>query len=268
MERCSPAMSVNPPFLLLQISDTHLGASWEGADPDESLRRAVEAILALPDRPDALLVSGDLTDDGSPAGYARVRELLAPLGLRAHALPGNHDDRAALREAFGLPGASDEPIDYAVDLGPLRLVCLDTIIPGSDGGTLDGERLEWLDAALAEEPGRPTVLAMHHPPLRTEIPTFERIGLAPAACEALAVVLDRHPQVLRIVAGHVHRTIVAELSGRAVLTVPSTYLQVELDFTAPKLQMRPDPPGFAIHAFRDGALASHVQRLAGFETSA
>jgi 3',5'-cyclic-AMP phosphodiesterase len=251
------------PFLLLQISDTHLGATWEGHDPEAALRRAVEAILALPDRPDALLVSGDLTDDGSPAGYARVRELLEPLGLRPHVLPGNHDLRGPMRAAFGLPGAAEAPIDYAVDLGPLRLVCIDTIIPGSDGGTLDAERLEWLDAALAAEPAQPTVLAMHHPPLQTEIPTFERIGLAAEAREALAVVLDRHPQVLRIVAGHVHRAVVGELSGRAVLAVPSTYLQVELDFTAPKLQMRPEPPGFALHAFRDGALASHLQRIFG-----
>ncbi len=250
------------PFLLLQISDTHLGASWEGVDPDQCLQRAVAAIGELPDRPDALLVSGDLTDDGSPAGYARVRKLLAPLGLEPHVLPGNHDLRGPLREEFGLPGAGEEPIDYAVDVGPLRLVCLDTIVPGSDGGTLDAERLEWLDATLAGGPGRPTVLAMHHPPLRTEIPTFERIGLAEEAREALAVVLARHPQVLRIVAGHVHRAIVAELAGRAIVTAPSTYLQVELDFTAPKLQMRPDPPGFVIHAFRDGSLASHLQRIA------
>jgi Icc protein len=254
-------MSANPPFLLLQISDTHLGASWEGVDPEQCLRRTVEAILALPDRPDALLVSGDLTDNGTPAEYARLRELLAPLGLPPHVLPGNHDDRAALREAFGLPGAGAEPVSQSVDLGPLRLVCLDTTIPGSDGGALDGGRIGWLDAALGEEPGRPTVLAMHHPPLRTEMPGFEAIGLADAGREALAAVLARHPQVLRVVAGHVHRTIVAELAGRAVLTVPSTYLQSELHFTGSELTMRADPPGFAIHAFRDGALASHVQRI-------
>jgi 3',5'-cyclic-AMP phosphodiesterase len=261
MERCPPAMSANPPFLLLQISDTHLGASWEGVDPDACLRRAVEAIRGLPDRPDALLVSGDLTDNGAPVEYARLRELLAPLELEPHVLPGNHDKRAALRAAFGLAGDDGEPASHAVDLGPLRLVCLDTTIPGSDGGALDGGRIEWLDRTLDEEPERPTVLAMHHPPLRTEMPGFEAIGLADTSREALAEVLSRHPQVLRIVAGHVHRTIVAELAGRAVLTVPSTYLQSELHFTGSELTMRADPPGFAIHAFRDGALASHVQRI-------
>lgn len=249
------------PFLLLQISDPHIGATWNGVDPDESLRRAVETILALPDRPDALLVSGDLTDNGAPTEYRRVRELLAPLGLTPHVLPGNHDLRRPLREEFGLPGRDEEPVSYAVDLGPLRLICLDSTIPGAEGGSLDGGRSEWLDATLAEDPDTPTVVALHHPPLRTQIPTFERIGLAPDSIAALAEVLARHPQVKRIVAGHVHRSIVAELSGRAVVTAPSTYLQAALDFTAPKLQMRPDPPGFAIHALRDGSLATHLQRI-------
>jgi 3',5'-cyclic AMP phosphodiesterase CpdA len=262
-------MSADPaPFLLLQISDPHVGASWEGADPDEALLRAVEAILSLPDRPDALLVSGDLTDNGAPEEYQRVRELLAPLDLQPHVLPGNHDLRGPLRKAFGLPGEGEEPVSYAVDLGPLRLVCLDSIVPGAEGGSLDGGRVEWLDATLAEDPETPTVLALHHPPLRTEIPTFERIGLAPESREALAEVVARHPQVTRIVAGHVHRSIVADLAGRAVVTVPSTYLQAALNFTSPKLTMCPDPPGFAVHALRDGSLATHIQRLPGLEGSA
>ena len=249
------------PFLLAQISDPHIGAQWNDADPDEFLRRAVEAIHALPDRPDALLVSGDLTDNGAPEEYRRVRELLAPLDLVPHVLPGNHDLRGPLREEFGLPGRDEEPVSYAADLGPLRLVCLDSTIPGAEGGSLDGGRVEWLDATLAEDAEKPTVVALHHPPLRTEIPTFERIGLAPESRDALADVIARHPQVMRIVAGHVHRAIVAELAGRAVVTVPSTYLQAALDFTAPKLTMRPEPPGFAVHALRDGTLATHLQRV-------
>src|ERR1700761_2056651 len=97
-------------FLLLQISDPHIGASWDGADPDDCLRHAVEAALSLPHRPGALLVSGDLTDNGAPEEYRRLRELLAPLELEPHVLPGNHDLRAPLREAFGLPGEGAEPV--------------------------------------------------------------------------------------------------------------------------------------------------------------
>jgi Icc protein len=254
-------MSDAKPFLLLQISDPHIGADWEGADPDECLLRAVESILDLADRPDALLVSGDLTQNGTPQEYGRLRELLAPLDLEPQVLPGNHDLRAQLREAFGLPGRGGDPVSHAVDLGPLRLVCLDSTIPGSEGGALDEGRIEWLDAVLGEQREQPTLLAMHHPPLRTETPGFERISLAPEAQAALAEVLVRHPQVLRVVAGHVHRTIVAELAGRAVLTVPSTYLQAALDFTSTGIAMRADPPAFAVHALRDGNLASHLQPI-------
>lgn len=249
------------PFLLLQISDPHIGATWEDTDPEACLSHVVEAILALPDRPDALLVSGDLTQNGTPEEYGRLRDLLAPLDLEPHVLPGNHDLRAPLREAFGLPGEGDEPVSHAVDLGPLRLVCLDSTILGGEGGALDEGRIEWLDAALGEDREKPTVLALHHPPLRSEMPGFERIGLAPEGREALAAVLERHPQVLRVVAGHVHRAIVAELAGRAVVTVPSTYLQAALDFTTTGIGMRPDPPGFAIHALLGGALATHLQSL-------
>jgi Icc protein len=252
-------MSDTKPFLLLQISDPHIGADWEGADPDECLLRAVESILDLADRPDALLVSGDLTQNGTPQEYGRLRELLAPLDLEPRVLPGNHDLRAPMRQAFGLPGARGEPVSHAVDLGPLRLVCLDTTIPGAEAGALDEGRIEWLEATLGEQREQPTVLAMHHPPLRTETPGFERIGLAAEARTALAGVLVRHPQVLRVVAGHVHRTIVAELGGRAVFTVPSTYLQAALDFTSTGIAMRADPPAFAVHALRDGSLASHLQ---------
>ena len=247
------------PFLLLQISDTHLGADWKGAEPDECLLRAVEAILELPQRADALVISGDLTQNGTPEEYERVRQLVAPLDLEPHVLPGNHDLRGPLREAFGLPGEGQEHVSYAVDLGPLRLICLDSTIPGGEAGSLDEGRLEWLDRTLGEEREKPTVIAMHHPPLITALPTFDAIGLAPESRAGLGEVLERHPQVARVVAGHVHRVIVGELAGRAVVSIPSTYLQARLKFSPTSIEMSSDPPGFAIHALRDGTLTSHVQ---------
>src|ERR1700760_247621 len=150
--------AVPAPFLLAQISDPHIGASWDGVDPIAGLREVVAAVAALPDRPDAVLLSGDLTDNGGPAEYATVRELLAPIGAPVHAIAGNHDDRAALRAAFGLPGPDADPIQWAADLGPLRLVGLDTTIPGRAGGELDAERLAWLDAELSAAPRQPTLL--------------------------------------------------------------------------------------------------------------
>jgi 3',5'-cyclic-AMP phosphodiesterase len=251
---------MSDPFVLAQLSDPHIGAEWADADPVENLAAAVEAVRSRW-RPDAVLVSGDLTDHAADAEYEHVRELLAPLGAPLYVLPGNHDDRAGLRRHFQLPGDDGEPVQYAVDLGPLRLVVLDTTRPGEDPGALDGERLAWLDAELAAEPDQPTLLAMHHPPLVTGVPAWDQLGLPPADRRALGDVLARHRHVRRLVAGHVHRTIAAELAGHAVLTVPSTYVQARLDFGGEQIEFVAEPPGFALHAVVDGELVSHLQRV-------
>jgi 3',5'-cyclic-AMP phosphodiesterase len=250
---------MSSPFLLVQLSDFHIGADWADGDPVAGVAAAVEAVQAIAPRPDALLVSGDLADSAADAEYDRVRELLAPLGTPAHVLPGNHDDRAVLRRQFGLPGGEADPVCYAVDLGPLRLVVLDSTIPGEDGGALYGGRLEWLERELAAAPEQPTLIALHHPPLLTGIPAWDAIGLADADRNALGEVVARHAQVRRIVAGHVHRTIAGQVGGRSVLTVPSTYVQGRLDFSTHELRLAAEPAGFAVHAVLDGGITSHIQ---------
>ena len=208
-----------------------------------------------------MLVSGDLSENAEDAEYEQVRELLASLEVPLFVLPGNHDDRAALRRHFDVPGVGGEPVRYAADLGGLRLVVMDTTRPGEDPGVLDEEQLSWLDAELAAEPEAPTVIAMHHPPLVTGIPALDETGLPTEDRRALAAVVERHAQVRRIVAGHVHRAITGELAGRAVLAAPSTYMQARLDLSSAELQIVPEPAGFVLHVLRDGELISHVQTV-------
>ncbi|HEY7017809.1 MAG TPA: phosphodiesterase [Gaiellaceae bacterium] len=247
------------PFLLVQLSDPHLGASWDGDDPGSRLAAAVDAVLALDPSPDAVLVSGDLAEHGADEEYAAVRAQLERIDAPLHVLPGNHDDRESLRGAFGLPGDGAEPVQYAAGLGPLRLVVLDSTLPGEDGGELGSDRLAWLEAQLDAEPETPTVIALHHPPLAIGIPAWDAIGLPGPDRAALGEVVARHPQVRLIVAGHVHRAITGQLGGRAVLTVPSTYMQGLLRFGSTEILLSDDPPGFAVHALVDGELVSHVQ---------
>ena len=247
------------PFLLAQLSDPHIGATWADPDPVAGLRAAVESVRRLPDVPDAVLMSGDLAEHATDGEYELVRELLTHLGLPVYVVPGNHDDRDTLRRHFNLPGAVGTPVQYAADLGPLRLVVLDSTRPGEERGELDAGRLRWLDVELAGAPDQPTLLALHHPPVSTGIAVWDEIGLPIANRRALAEVLDRHPQVLRIVSGHVHRTMTAELAGRAVLAAPSTYVQTRLSFTSDEIETAAEPPGFAVHALLNGELASHVQ---------
>jgi 3',5'-cyclic AMP phosphodiesterase CpdA len=248
------------PFLLGQLSDPHVGADWAvGGDPVAGLAAVVAAIAEATPRPDAILVSGDLAEHATDGEYKRVRELLAPLRVPLYVLPGNHDDRRALNRHFGVPGGGGEPVQYAVDLGPVRLVALDTTIPGADPGALDRDRLYWLDAELAAAPAQPTLIAMHHPPVATGVSAWDELGLAAAGRQALGEVIARHPQVRRVVAGHVHRVISATLAGRPVLTVPSTYVQGRLDFCSDVIEMSDDPAGYAVHAVVEGDVVSHIQ---------
>jgi 3',5'-cyclic-AMP phosphodiesterase len=251
--------------VLVQLSDPHIGADWGFGDPAAKLAAAVESVRELVPSPDAVLISGDLSEHGAAGEYERVRELAGRLGAPLHVLPGNHDDRAALRRHFGLPGAEAEPVQYAVELGALRLVVLDSTRPGEDRGELDADRLAWLEATLAAAPGVPTLLALHHPPLVTGIPAHDEFGLPAADRRALGEVVEAHPQVCRIVAGHVHRTVYAELGGRSVLAAPSTYVQTRLDFGMEEMRFSDDPAGFVVHALLDGEVVSHVQpvRAAG-----
>lgn len=250
------------PLLLAQLSDLHIGATGEGADPLARLETVVEAVLALPNPVDAVLVSGDLSDDGSEESYRLARSALGRFECPIHVLPGNHDDRARLRVAFGLPGTGDEPVNYCVEVGPLRLVLLDSNVPGQDPGRFGPRDLAWLDATLGEEPERPTLLALHHTPLSTGLPGWDAINLDPAEIEALGEVVARHPQLRAIVGGHLHRVAAATLAGRPVLSAPSTYLQAQpdFDFDDEDVEMV-GPPGFALHVFADGVLSCQVEML-------
>lgn len=248
------------PTLLAQLSDLHIGGNEGGFDPVPHLEAVVEAVRSLPNRVDAVLVSGDLTDDGAEAGYRVARELLERLDAPLHVLPGNHDDRGRLRAAFALPGEGSEPVRYSADVGELRLVVFDSNVPGQDPGRYDAEQLRWLDEELGAQPERPTLLALHHPPLVTGIEEWDGINLEPGQRPLLAEVVSRHPPVRAIVGGHLHRVAASALAGVPVLAVPSTYMQAHPDFESEGVEFVPIP-GFALHALREGELASQVESV-------
>lgn len=246
--------------LLAQLSDLHVCDEWEGVDPASRVARVVAALRALPDPLDGVVVTGDLTDDGSTESYRRVRDLLAPLGAPIHVLPGNHDDRGRLRAAFDLPGESEEPIDYSVSVGELRVVIFDSIVPGQDPGAYGPDRLRRLDEELARDPDRPTLLALHHPPLPTGLPEWDAINLTAADRAAMAAVVARHPQLRAIAGGHLHRVAAGTLAGCPVFSAPSACLQALPAFTDDDVSFV-DPPGFALHVYFDGDLSSQAQLL-------
>ena len=164
-------------MLLCQISDPHIvpygTLAYGRIDTPRFLERCVAKVLALPRLPDAVVATGDLTDHATAEEYGVLREVLAPLVARmpVYLAVGNHDDRDRLRAAFpefGYLAGEDGFVQYAIDDYPVRLVVLDTLIPGAPGGELCPARLQWLDRTLAQS-DRPTIVAQHHPPLETGI---------------------------------------------------------------------------------------------------
>ena len=189
------------PFLVAQLSDLHIKAagrlSYRVVDTAGMLRDCIAHLLAQPQRPDVAVFTGDLTDFGRPEEYAVLRELIAPLAMPVYLVPGNHDEREALCAAFPDHAYLRQMsgfVQYAIDGHPLRIVALDTLVPGEGRGELCDVRLAWLDARLAEAPERPTLVLMHHPPFTTHIGHMDKQGLSGAS--ALAAVIRRQDQML------------------------------------------------------------------------
>jgi 3',5'-cyclic AMP phosphodiesterase CpdA len=222
---------------------------------------ALASIRRLRPAPDALVLTGDLADNLADSEYAHILASLDGIDAPCYALPGNHDDRDGIRRHFGVPGEPGTPVQYAVNIGALRILMLDSIRPGADWGEFDAGRIAWLEDALAADPHTPTLLALHHPPLVTHVPGLDALALVAGDRAALADVVRRHPNVALIIAGHVHRAISGEIAGRRVLSAPSTYVGFEFDLAAEQIDDVPTPPGYVVHVFGDGELASHVVAL-------
>ncbi|OZI66274.1 phosphodiesterase [Bordetella genomosp. 11] len=252
-------------MLIAQLSDLHIRLPGQKAyrvvATDTFLPPAIAAINAQRPRPDVVIISGDLTDFGRPAEYAHLKGMLDELDMPYLLLPGNHDDRDTLANVFvGHPSlrGCDGYAQYVVDDYPVRIVVLDTVVPGHSHGILCERRLSWLAGRLAEQPARPTVLVMHHPPFDTGIGHMDAIGLLQGA-EALARIVGRHGNIERILCGHLHRSIHRRFAGTIASTCPSPAHQVALDLRpdAPSAFMM-EPPAYMLHEWRDGALVSHV----------
>jgi 3',5'-cyclic-AMP phosphodiesterase len=255
-------MSTEERVLLAQISDLHVQVGAGDRTTAARVQAVVAAVRTLDPAPDSVLVTGDLVHNGVPAEYDRVADLLAPLRMPVHVLAGNHDDREALRAALGpLVGEGQGSfVQYTARSGPLRLVVCDTTEPGQDGGRLCEQRLAFIDEALAGDRDTPTVLAMHHPPLRSGIRVMDEVGLDDASRIELAAVLARAPNVSRVVAGHVHRAMFGRLGACTVFTCPSTDLAIQLDLSGSgEITVVDEPPAFALHLAASGSLTTHVQ---------
>ena len=258
-------------MLIAQITDMHIKPPGEllykRVDTAGFLERAVAHVAGLDPRPDIVLATGDLVDGGKPEEYALLRRLLAPLAMPVYLIPGNHDARDAMREGF--PDHTYLPrsgfLHYTIENLPVRLIALDTLIPGKGHGELCAERLDWLEARLGES-DRPTVLFMHHPPFDCGIDFFDGHRLLEGG-PRLAELVRRHDNVERVMCGHVHRPIQVRWAGTMASIAPSTAHQATLDLhDGAPLSMMMEPPGVALHLWRPGTgLVTHVSYIGTYD---
>src|SRR6266849_3189754 len=225
------------PVLIAQISDLHIKRpgerAYEMVETAAALERCIAHLNGFQPRPAFVVISGDLVDRGLKEEYAHLRQLLKPLELPFAAIPGNHDERRQFRRAF-----SDQSFAQLS-------------VPAKDYGELDPATLQWLDSELAVAPDRPALVFLHHPPFATGIAHMDRQNLRNAP--QLAAVVERHPQVRLIAAGHVHRAVTTSFAGVAASICPAPNHAVDLDLGNERVpSLRIEPPAFHLHAWFAG----------------
>jgi len=222
-----------PRHIIAHLSDPHLLAGgrrqYGVIDPEPGLRRALDRLSGLPEPPQAIVFTGDLADLGEPEAYERLRDLVEPVaadfGAQVVWVMGNHDERAAYSAAF-FDAPSDAPQDRVYDVAGLRVVVLDTTLPGWHHGEITDDQLAWLADVLATHAPHGTLLAMHHPPVPLPLDganvTIELDGQ-----DRLAAVLEG-TDVRSILAGHLHYSTHATFAGIPVSVASASCYAVAL----------------------------------------
>ncbi len=241
-------------MLICQLTDLHVRpfgvACSRVSETNMMTERALRAVAAFRPAPDVVIVTGDLTECGRDDEYDMIVDMLRRnLKMPVYAVPGNHDRREGFRRKLGmLPGVTVDPhfVQYTIEDYPVRVVMLDSVVPGAGHGLLCDERLRFLDATLSAQPHKPTMVALHHPPFVCGIGHMDNINLHNA--ERFAEVIARHRQVERVVCGHHHRPVVARVAHAIATIAPSVSHQVEmtLDPNDPGAMVL-EPPAFQLH---------------------
>ena len=249
----------------VQLTDPHFvpgDGRLYGLSPRDRLRPAIADINANHGDAAFVIVTGDLTDDGSEGAYRTLREVLEELTVPFHLVLGNHDRRDGFRAVFPeVPTDADGFVQYALDIGERSFIVLDTLEEGRGEGTLCARRLAWLDAALAARPGRPVYVFLHHPPLPVGLGGMDRIRLVQS--DALADVLARHDEPRHLFFGHLHRPVHGTWRGIPFSCHRAIGHQLALRLT--EANVFPgclEPPAYAVVLLNGGDTVIHVHDYA------
>jgi len=259
--------------LIAQITDTHVGFEPEAGEEEFNFlrfRMALDHLLEQHVQPDVLILTGDIADKGRPESYERMKGPLARCDFPVHVMTGNHDNRDNLLDAFPDCPVVEAPkgkryAQYGFDVKGLRVLCLDTLQHGRHGGAFCETRAEWLSSELAAHRDTPTLIVMHHPPVVAGIDWMD-----PRPHEAwlkrFRQCVTGQDQILSIICGHLHRPMASSIAGIPVAVSPAVAPAVSLDLRPVDFHKADgrgivdgEPPGYALHRWKDGKIVTHFQ---------
>jgi len=245
------------------LTDTHFvphGETLFGGDPRARLDAAVRNIRDEHGDAEFVLITGDLAHHGKVGAYHSLQESLAGLDLPVHLMMGNHDDRECLLKVIpSVMADANGFVQFTIETPELRLICLDTAVPGTSAGHLCRDRLDFLDRELGQSSnGTKVMLALHHPPFDVGIPSLDAIRLLDS--RGLEEVLDAHRSPEFIFFGHVHRAVQGLWKGLPYRIQKGINHQVALDFSlSTEIPLSFESPEFSIVTLREnGHLVIHT----------
>ncbi|GAA3438266.1 metallophosphoesterase [Kutzneria kofuensis] len=238
--------------LLAQISDLHLDGTERAAD---RARRVLDYLNGLARPVDALLVTGDIADHGTEPEYEEVAGLLATVSVPVLTCPGNHDVRGPYRKALLGDEPTGGPINRQHTIAGLNILMVDGTVPAKGHGYLDDETVGWIVDHLRD--GTPTLIALHHPPARMHEPFLDGILLHEP--DRLAALVEGHPQVIAVLAGHAHTACATTFAGKPLIVAPAVTYTLRMPWEGGSLDNWDQPPGVAFHVVEDNQLTTHFR---------
>jgi Icc protein len=253
-----------PDHFLLHLSDTHLlaggGQLYGRVDSETHLRQLFAELESSAGRPEAIIFTGDLADKGEPDAYDKLRSIVEPAAARLGAqviwVMGNHDERASFRNRLFGEVPTTNPVDRVYDVGGLRVITIDSTVPGSHWGIVTPAQLDWLAEELSVSAPHGTILAMHHPPLPSVLDLAAVVELRDQA--SLAEVLEGS-DVRSILAGHLHYSSTGTFAGIPVSVASATCYTQDLNVPVGGTRGRDGARAFnTMHVYENTVLHSVV----------
>lgn len=253
-------------MIIAQMTDLHIGFEGEGEVCHNSrrLRMVIRELNSMVLKPDIVLLTGDLVESGESWAYAKLKKELSKLDYPVYYAMGNHDHREIFGMNFPEAEFNDGFLQYTIEDWPVRVIVLDTLNNGFHGGAFCEKRKAWLEARLAEQPDRPTFIAMHHPPIESGIAWMTASLKAPWVM-SLRETIRKYDNILHVTAGHIHRTIFKKFENTTISVCRAVAPQVKLELADidpntpdDRVLLVDTTPGYCLHHWNGHILTTHA----------